>query len=1158
MSNSIKTKTKNIFLIIVLALGLLLTSFTGLYFNPRSSVSATVDNKITKDVTSSAFSSSYNFKTSSTSKPVKPSGWSEISNNIVNEGNIVRGIVDVKEESTSSFDTEVYKTTKPTMPNHNSTNDTYFKNLMINSPDGVSGRMGYESTNSIKLEADSFYAVSVFLYTQKTSSTDKVTESDAKASIYLTGITDDKKDENYKQSKFEYFSTLGNWQTYTFYIDTNTAISPKLELWLGSQNYDCQGAVFFNEIKITRFSEDYYVENILTLDDTETNNFNIISLSEANLTSENSDSYIGNGGFEEGLSNWSQKAFSSESTQIQKVVNPSSISTINEDLTITTPGSNCSPYNQRALFMYNKEDDYQSIESANIIFEAQKYYKLTFWAKSDCNIGSGATVKLVDKSENNAISDSSLTLSSTFTKDSNTFRNDWTKYSFYIYGPATQTTPCAIQICLGTNTSKTSGYVFIDDFRLYEIDYSTYSSNSSNTNATTFNLNDKADKYTVANGNFDKTQNETSPIKYPLKPASWEKSGQSNSTTFSGVINASKNTFSNTNISALPLANNNDNNVLMIGSTNETNSQSFVSSEISLDANNYYTISMYVITDYTQNTNLLNSGARVTISSSTKTIFDLYNIYYQTNNWQKITVYIKTSNIAETANIKLTFNGNGFVFFDDVRLVTINEGIYNEATPVISQTYKVDLTKENFDNRTFNKVSTNSLGLETPNNWTGSEANENTNTVSTGIISANNSLLNNISSSLSGNNTYLYISAHEDVNYSYTSKDTYTFDAGTYYKISVNILTRYLQLDKEYEEEFDLGASISLSSSSDVYFKGISTNSEWSTYVIYLNPETSITSSIKLSLGYNENPTSGQVLFDNLVITKLTDSAAYENDLKNYYDENVVSFINYSDPTDTDTEKTPSTWTNTLDQIMVIVPSIITALAIVIAIIGFYLKRFNLKRKPKIKTNYDRRKTLDKDIDRREKIELRQQIISELNSELDSIDKEIEEFNKLAEEKISEVKAKITAEQNEIKKQKLDIEIKKKEATAERQKQLKDNPEFVSNTKAEKEYSNYIARLDKQELSLQKKLADKEIQLENAKQINKDKLAKYLERKEFIRNEIAKIEAEIEQIAKEEEQMWAEYRAAKADAKRRKAEYKAQIKSEKLIKKNSAKSKKSK
>jgi hypothetical protein len=82
-------------------------------------------------------------------------------------------------------------------------------------------------------------------------------------------------------------------------------------------------------------------------------------------------------------------------------------------------------------------------------------------------------------------------------------------------------------------------------------------------------------------------------------------------------------------------------------------------------------------------------------------------------------------------------------------------------------------------------------------------------------------------------------------------------------------------------------------------------------------------------------------------------------------------------------------------------------------------------------------------------------------------------------------------------------------------------------------------------LSLQKQISATDLKLENTKDIDQSKLNKFYERKEFIKNEIAKIEAEILEITREDDEMWAEYKQAKEDAKKRKKEYKEQVKFEK-------------
>lgn len=1156
MLNSIKSKTKKIICSLVLCVGIVASAFVSFQVNKPTIVLANATNNIVKDVTSSDFGTGYNFNVSTSTKPVSPSGWTTLESSSFNSENIVKGVVNL--ESATTFDTDDCKTSRPSMPitdPDDIEDSSYYKNLMINSHNG-SGRFGYESSNSIALQDHSYYRISVYLYTQKTEKSDNTNETDARASIYLTGLIDDKEDEQYSQTKFESLSTLGAWEEYFFYVDTNESKNVKLQLWLGSQDSEVNGAVFFNHVKILRYSEDSYMKQIAELDDQEDDNYNIISLGATlnNVTE--------NGDFEDVTVEdaWKRIAQSTSSAenQMMQSVDANTFSHVNDDLTITPVGTNCSTNNSNALFMYNKNDGFQAIESKDsFTIKQHRYYKLSFWAKSDCNTGTGAIVKLVDQSEKDPVT-ASLTLATTFTKDSNTFRNDWTKYSFYIYGPATGETTAKIQIWLGTQEEATSGYVFIDDFKIEEIDYNTFSTNSSSSNATAFNLNNATDKYTVTNSNFDITQNDDTTNIYPAIPASWTRTGSNNTTTFSGIVNTTATNFdaekygssiTPTKPGALPNQDSDDNNVLMIGSSAETNSQTFKSNALTLAADSYYSISFYTMTDYVRNMTNQNYGARVKIATDTVNVFDYYNLHFADNNWHRFEVLVKTGSEEINPTVSLTFeNTIGYVFFDKVELRTINEATYNDNTLTSSEInyFRVDLSNNSFNSNNFNKDLFASNGVDNITHW---EFTNNSNTsvgVTYGAISANNNLIDFAPVSLSGNTNYMFISATHDGSYFYKSKKTYTFDAASYYKITIDVVTRNIHAeDKTDDQDYIGGAYMYLADSSKIILKDIKTDEIWKTYTIYASFTDALTSSIQLGLGYTSEAAQGEALFDNLSITKI-DQATYLNEIQDADESTTATFIDYEEPEEIPEEE-PSTWENTFNWFLI--PSILTALAIVIAVVGYYIRKIDFAKKTKVKTNYDRRKTLDKDIDRREKIALRKQIISELEAELKAIDEEVEEYNILAAQQLEEVKAQIKAEQEELQKKKLEIEIKKSEAKAEREKKLKEDETFVSNTKAEKEYNNLLARLDKQELSIQQKLNRKEFKIAQVEETNKAKVSRFAERKEYIRQQIEKIEAEIEEIAKQEEEIWAEYRAAKAEAKQRKTEYKAQLKKEKEEKK---------
>ncbi len=1162
MLNLIKSKTKKFICCFVLCLGVLVSAFAGYNISKPNVVMAKSTNKIVEDVTSSVFGSGYNFNTTTSDEPVSPNGWTKLESEASNNHNdIIKGVVNVENET--SFDTDECGTSRPNMPiadKDTSNDEGYYKNLMINATEESGpARFGYRTSSAITLEEDSFYRISVLLYTQQTEEIVEKDdddneivvqeETDPRASIYLTGLVEDD-DELYSQTKYEYFSTLGAWEEYFFYIDTEESKTVHLQLWLGSRTSSVQGAVFFNNVSIIRYSEDAYVEQVTNLTDDNDDNHNIISLRHTTTAP------FKNNDFEDvTLGGWTRlvQSTSNPAHQLYKSVDVNSFSKVNDDLTITAPGTNCSADNTLALFMYNKVDGYQALESSPITINKQTYYKLTFWAKSDCG-DTAATVKLVDKSENDPVDSASLSTSSTVTKDSNKFRNDWTKYTFYIYGPATESKEVTAQIWLGTQDSEATGYVFVDDFRLEVVDYETYNTNSSNSNTTSLDLNASSDKYNITNESFNVIETTDKENIFPANPKNWTRSGNISSTTFSGVINTNNEdfnaiTFPNNQSpvapKALPNTNTNNNNVLMIGSVNETNTQTYTSNAISVGANSCYSFSFYVMTSYARNIENKNYGARVKIGSSDLTLFDYFNIYFTDSNWHRVEVRVKNG-LSEAANIavSLTFeNTIGYVFFDKIEARSISQTIYDNTSLLDKDTeyHYVDLSQEDFNNHSYNKYNTSVNGTEVPNNWDTATDNTNATYVNSGIISSDNALIADINPSLSGNDNYLYISSLSDTYYGYTSATSYTFESEKYYKISVNVLTRYLN-QEEVDEDINYGASIKLTDSSKIMLCGIDTNGVWQTYTIYASFTTSLTSKITLALGYVDEITAGEVLFDNLTIKTITEDEYIEE--YNIADPNkIATFIDYTEPKDEEETEEDEPWSNEFDWF--IIPSLLTGLAIIIAIVGFYVRKIRFNRKPKVKTNYDRRKTLDKDIDRREKIALRQQIIDELNNEITSIDKEIEEFNILANQQLEEVRAQIKAEQEELEKVKLDIEIKKKEATANREKQLKETPDFVADKRAEKEYNNFISKLDRQELSVQKKIVAKELKVSTVEASHNAKREKFLARQEYIRTQIAKIEAEIEEIAKQEAEIWAEYKAAKADAKRRKAEYKAQVKTEK-------------
>ncbi len=117
---------------------------------------------------------------------------------------------------------------------------------------------------------------------------------------------------------------------------------------------------------------------------------------------------------------------------------------------------------------------------------------------------------------------------------------------------------------------------------------------------------------------------------------------------------------------------------------------------------------------------------------------------------------------------------------------------------------------------------------------------------------------------------------HGATAYGYTST-SFTLDKGSYYKLSVDVLTHNIGGANEQ----DRGARIYVSSNTYAEFDGIDTKGEWKTFEIYFesSPASSTSLSVLLGLGKYSNSfqtglTTGYAVFDNLTLEKIEDDDA--------------------------------------------------------------------------------------------------------------------------------------------------------------------------------------------------------------------------------------------------------------------------------------------
>lgn len=1119
----------------VIAFGMALASFTGLAISRKSAFAYSAEDGLIKN---------YNFKsTSSSVTPPSPSEWSKITSSFSSD--IVSGVFSAYKGKTTEDEKYLDKfmlLNNPGTPKgedlpSSESADTkgVYNSLLINSPKNQ-GRAGYES-NSFTLNADSYYEVHVTVMTITQVNPEEKTDYndwDSRASIYLMDKTNssDVKVIN----SFEMVDTNNEFLEYTMYIATDEfkSTTSTLQLYLGGKESDQMtvGAVLFHSAQITQMDRSTYLNVTKSNTDARTK-----------ITKREDNSYepIQNASFEDDYKDyWNVYTSDSTISTIEKVNGDSfseSQTAIKTGLSGVNPSTNkSSSTNKNVLFINLGESGEISLSSKQpITIKQHGFYLLNVWAYA---VGSSGSASIVLHDNDEKVDDVSLSVSTS--SSSTSYTNNWVKYSFYIYGGAYADRDITLILKL-----ESAGYVFFDDISMQEISGETYNDNNGNTNSTSFSLTPDSTLYNVSNYEFDSTINETNEITYPLAPKSWTANIDSEKS-IGGVINTNSTHYETnkdhysikggsipTNPGFVDGVSDDSNNVLMIGSSSDTTKASFATeSTISLSANSTYKLSLYAQGG---------KGVGIKVYNDKYYLFDKND--FSLSGWGLIEIYITTGTNSEDVYIELSQNKKGYAFFDKVKVEDSSNEAYIEST--CAYKYSVDLTTLDWANTLINGSDLADLNMF--------EVNQSASNVVVGIKNISTESYLGVTAPDDSNGNVLLIDSDSPCYYNVISQKSYSLSSGNYYMIQAMVRTidiqggAYFGISGDDTNEWFLFDT-----------KVDEVKNEWTLYTFYINAKQDSSLNVLFGLGDSENLGSGSLLVDYVKFEQLSDitsddelSTLVSGSLNQNTVKSVLIEAEADDETseDTDDEKQK----NSGEFNWAIIPSLITALAIFIALIGTLVRKINWKGHAKIKTTYDRRKTLEKDMDRRERITLRQQIIAELNDQILAIEKEIEEYKLAIEDQEKAEQIRIAEQQR--------IYIEKKQAiTAEKEQLLRERNEKLAQDKhaytekAEAEFNAYIKKLELKEQKQQRIINSKENSIKELHARRDARLAQYLAKKEKLREEIARVDAEIEAIAREEAQIWEEYKQAKADAKRRKAEYKAQIKQEKEERKVAKKS----
>lgn len=959
--------------------------------------------------------------TTGSEKPMTPTSWNLTS---TLPSNVKAGVISLDTKTFDENNEENYKlSTMPEKTEYITSADPYV--LMIN---GTSGKtnIGYTS-NSFTFNSNAYYKVLVHAYSQA--------NSNAYGTIVLnsTGLEG-------KVNSMQ-VETYGQWKDYEFFIKTNQVKSLNdisLQLWLGSntatQDAGATGAVLYDNISITEYTQDKY-----NLELSQTKQSHI----EIDLQNNNLD-IIKNANFEkESLENWTVKANNNSNPEDENNINGLALlqsddeNHIKNTLKVDTAPTTGNFYNNKKALLINNTKSAESIgyESDPFTLDYNSVYKLSVWAKSSISEG---TAQLVLKENSYKENDTKYDLYNknlqTFTLDlgtsTNNKTNNWIEYNFYITTKSYQTileddfkNNFTLGLWVGTQDSPAKGYAFFDNITICKITTSDIPSSTTDSKVCSL-IPDSTT--TIKNGQFNNVEIISTTETYPLSPKNWTLTSSNNDSyhILNGVINTNSNSFNEfkttiqTKTNNLKLNNNanavinpkKDNkntseNVLMLGNLND-NYQYYESESFTLTADKYYELSVDV---FTSGINNVAGGLQLIYDNGI--VGEKQNISTQ-NSWENYKMYIKTGSEDSSVSLKLSLGQenntcSGFAFFDNVTINEIEETDF--TTPSTTSTYKkVNLASEDFTN--IADIADEKSGYFTPYNFTFSTNLTNIDDVKKGVITNINANPDkDLPESASSNNILAIESLNSDAYHLYKTNKNYSIDSSSYYEISVWIKTESINHNAN-EENAEYGASFFLSNSSDSFkgFKGINTNGEWKKYSIYINSTDATNYNINLALGNENDSVRGNVYFSTLTYTKLENSEDYYEAIKPLEEDdtvdNILAIGNTDKPAEDNTDSDNNTSSNEFKFDFTLVASIITAVAILIALIGFGVRKINFKKPVKVgKKDYDREVLNKKIKEQEQKITNNDAKLNDLKSQLDQTETDLTNLKNDYQAKLQEI-----------------------------------------------------------------------------------------------------------------------------------------------------------
>lgn len=876
-------------------------------------------------------------------------------------------------------------------------------------------------------------------------------------SMYLSGL----KDKDGNKVKAEYVKvTSKEWETFYFFVATgDQSQSVTLDLWLGSNNsgLESSGVVFYDDVHVYKYSENsfwktyqnYYGRgyNLSYKDDTTSKTEKVNCVTLTNLKQSNAIELPSNNfNFEEGaqselntLKNW--KALGNKNARVFNAKDPTTFKNITGYDFVGTTLTASANYdeaedkivvdtNDYVLALWAKEN-YSAVKSNPIQIKANEVYKITAYYKIS-DLTNGKVYTILEENEGVADAYNAPSYKITAKKEStgvtengsSDYNNKYGKIEYYVKGGNYFDTSVSLTLSLGTESDPASGCVLFDDITVEKA-----KSDDFDSAANKYEIDARTESSTIPNAYFNKVKTAENGI---MTPQNWTITNNGG-IAFGGVIDTETSKYNYYKeqykeyaktltdaqnpyywaLNANPgnaKGNSTDKNpdkVLMLANFSSNASQKVVSDTFTLSVKEYRLSFGFKTTSSNKVTMRIHGNNNVLLFEKQITSNGAWRNDYS--------VYLKPFMAKETVSIEFEVEGNGTAYFDNFELEETADGEFATKFENPNENAYGVVNMDNFYANLPTNNITNDLKTSTSPAWEkklvsgDADSDGNIGAVVKGSYPSGNLKLE----SEDADKNILYFTNQTAGTYSLQSNFNFDLSSETkYYKLTFKAKTHFAYQDGEKldsKKTYSNGFSVGLTGFD--YMTKIVSNDEYTPYNIYFMTSSDVTAKLYVAFISDAQETAGAGCIYDLALTTV-DEDTYNKAVEDAKDDESIFISKASDSTDDDNNNDDNNKDNTDtttsdDMVWLYVPTIITALAIVIAIIGFALKNVKVKKIEKVKkSSYDRKSSLDIDrIKRLAKVQ-RDAQVKDIQTEIDKFAKELVKLEKEHKTKVVELRAK--------------------------------------------------------------------------------------------------------------------------------------------------------